>query len=142
MEPLGQSQVLQYLIKLAKYHNILLISYEKSADWEDKNRRNIMLEDTRGVGIHWVPLRYHKRPSAVATAYDIAMGFCVSAFLVLRHRIQVVHARSYVPSVMALALKKLTGIKFLFDMRGFWALCKGLNKCTLLPSSLYVIYAR
>ena len=31
------------------------------------------------------------------------------------------HARSYVPSVMALVLKRMTGIKYIFDMRGFWA---------------------
>jgi len=39
----------------------------------------------------------------------------------LRHRLRIVHARSYVPSVMALAIKRLTGVKYLFDMRGFWA---------------------
>jgi glycosyltransferase involved in cell wall biosynthesis len=42
-------------------------------------------------------------------------------WLVLRYRLRIVHARSYVASVMALALKYVTGIKFLFDMRGFWA---------------------
>ena len=39
----------------------------------------------------------------------------------LRYRLRIVHARSYVPAVMALALKRLTGVKFVFDMRGFWA---------------------
>jgi hypothetical protein len=32
-----------------------------------------------------------------------------------------VHARSYVPAVIALLLQRLTKIKFVFDMRGFWA---------------------
>ena len=40
---------------------------------------------------------------------------------VLRHHLRIVHARSYVAAVMALALKRLTGAKFVFDMRGFWA---------------------
>jgi len=39
----------------------------------------------------------------------------------VRHRLRTVHARSYVPSVIALVLKRLTGVKYLFDMRGFWA---------------------
>jgi glycosyltransferase involved in cell wall biosynthesis len=73
------------------------------------------------VGIHWVPLHYHKKPSAIATFYDIFQGVLVSAWLCLRYHIRIVHARSYVPSVMALVLKKLFGIKFIFDMRGFWA---------------------
>jgi glycosyltransferase involved in cell wall biosynthesis len=42
-------------------------------------------------------------------------------WLVLRHRLRIVHARSYVASVMALAIKRITGVKYLFDMRGFWA---------------------
>jgi glycosyltransferase involved in cell wall biosynthesis len=39
----------------------------------------------------------------------------------IRYRLQIVHARSYVPSVIALALHNLVGVKFVFDMRGFWA---------------------
>ncbi len=31
------------------------------------------------------------------------------------------HARGYVPSVIAVAVKAMTGARFLFDMRGFWA---------------------
>src|SRR5262249_29904281 len=42
-------------------------------------------------------------------------------FLVWRYRLQLLHARSYVASVMALAIKRLTGAAFIFDMRGFWA---------------------
>jgi glycosyltransferase involved in cell wall biosynthesis len=41
--------------------------------------------------------------------------------IAVRHRIAMVHARSYVPALMALVVKKLTGARFLFDMRGFWA---------------------
>jgi len=33
----------------------------------------------------------------------------------------IVHARSYVASVIALFLKKFTNVGFVFDMRGFWA---------------------
>ena len=70
----------------------------------------------------WHPLRYHKRPSALATAWDIASGIVVGLLLVLRYRLRIVHARSYVPSVMALAIKRLTGAKYLFECRcGFWA---------------------
>ena len=31
------------------------------------------------------------------------------------------HARSYVPAIVAIAVKRVAGVKFLFDMRGFWA---------------------
>lgn len=57
----------------------------------------------------------------MATIWDIACGIVVGLVLILRYRLQVVHARSYVPSVMALVLKRFTRVRFLFDMRGFWA---------------------
>ena len=75
----------------------------------------------RAAGIGWTPLAYHKSPSAPATAYDVALGTLVALLLVLRTKVKIVHARSYVPALVALAVKRVAGVKFLFDMRGFWA---------------------
>lgn len=121
LEPLGQSQVLAYLKRLAVGRNIHLISFEKPADWAHTAERLRIAKDIADAGIVWHPLRYHKKPTAMATAWDIGCGIALGFWLVLRHRLQIVHARSYVPAVMALALKRLTGARFLFDMRGFWA---------------------
>ena len=121
LEPLGQSQVLSYLLKLAVDHNIILLSYEKGGDWNDSTQRKALANEIARAGIRWVPLRYHKSPSSLATAYDIVIGFCISFYLALINNIKIVHARSYVPSVIALSLKKVFGLKFVFDMRGFWA---------------------
>ena len=121
LEPLGQSQVLRYLEGLAKNHKIILISFEKLDDWLQHGQREALRKHVLKTGIIWVPLRYHKSPSAVATAYDIAQGMVLSMWLAMRYRIRTVHARSYVPSVIALSLKKLFRLKYIFDMRGFWA---------------------
>lgn len=121
LEPLGQSQVLAYLQRLAVDHRIHLISYEKADDWAKTQERKLISQDIAAAGIFWHPLRYHKRPSALATLWDIVCGFTLGLWLVLQYRLSIVHARSYVPSVMALALKRLTSVKYLFDMRGFWA---------------------
>lgn len=121
LEPLGQSQVLGYLKRLAAGRRIHLISFEKPEDWAHVAERERLAQQIQAAGITWHPLRYHKRPSALATAWDIAQGTAVGLWLVLRHRLRIVHARSYVASVMALALKRLTGAKYVFDMRGFWA---------------------
>jgi len=121
LEPLGRSQVLAYLKPLASTHHICLLSFEKANDWADHSARDRLIEEIRGTGIVWRPLRYHKTPSALATSYDLAVGAVVGTWLVLRHRLNIVHARSYVPSVIALMLKRLTGVKYIFDMRGFWA---------------------
>jgi len=121
LEPLGQSQVLAYLKRLAAGRCIHLISFEKPEDLENITEYERLALEIAAAGIVWHPLLYHKRLSALATAWDITCGIAVGLFLVLRHRIRIVHVRSYVPSVIALVLKRLTGVKYVFDMRGFWA---------------------
>jgi glycosyltransferase involved in cell wall biosynthesis len=121
LEPLGQSQVLAYLERLAADRPIHLISFEKPEDWLDTVKRGSIQDRIAKAGIHWHPMRYHKRPSAPATAYDIAAGSLRAIAVARKHRVSIVHARSYVPGLMALAVKRVTGAKFLFDMRGFWA---------------------
>lgn len=120
LEPLGQSQVLAYLKRLAEGRRIHLISFEKAGDRANVTELKRIGKEIAGEGIVWHPLCYHKWPSALATAWDIACGIALGLWLVVRYRLRIVHARSYVPSVMALALKRLTGVKYLFDMRGFW----------------------
>jgi glycosyltransferase involved in cell wall biosynthesis len=121
LEPLGQSQVVTYLEKLAPGRRIHLISFEKLGDWRDEEKRQALRERLNAAGIRWHPLRYHKSPSAPATAYDIAAGSALAVALARRHRLRIVHARSYVPALIGLAVKRATGAKLLFDMRGFWA---------------------
>ncbi len=134
LEPLGQSQVLQYLKNLAEYHDITLVSYEKPADWTQVAKRKALKKIVKEAGIRWIPLRYHKSPTALATSYDLLRGFFVCTYLNIRYRIQIVHARSYVASVLALALKRIFKKCFIFDMRGFWADEK-LDSGTWQPNS-------
>ena len=121
LEPLGQSQVLAYLEKLAPGRRIHLISFEKAGDWRRTERRASIESRMAQAGIGWHPLRYHKRPSALATAYDVAAGTACALAVARRHGLGIIHARSYVAALTALAVKRMTGAKFLFDMRGFWA---------------------
>ena len=87
LEPLGQSQVLSYLKCLSSNQKIHLISFEKSADWTNVCERDRIANDIAAAGIAWHPLRYHKYPSALATAWDIICGISLGLCLVLRHRI-------------------------------------------------------
>jgi glycosyltransferase involved in cell wall biosynthesis len=121
LEPLGQSQVLAYQERLADDHPIYLLSFERPADWANTTEREIVARRIRNAGIHWYPLRYHKQFSVLATLWDIVSGTFVGGYLVIRNRLSVVHARSYVPAAMALLIKRAVGTKLIFDMRGFWA---------------------
>ena len=120
LEPLGESQVVRYLERLAERHDVSLISYEKPADWANAARRRAMSERLAAVGIVWRPLRYHRRWSLASTAYDVVRGLMAAREIVDQRGIQIVHARGYVASVMALRLQRSVGTRFLFDMRGFW----------------------
>ncbi len=120
LEPLGQSQVLAYLEKLAIDHRIYLISFEKPKDLAEKSKVEALRRRTEAVSIRWTSLIYHKSPSTAATGWDILAGGTLAMWITLRHRIRVVHVRSYVPAVMALAVCRSTKTKLLFDIRGFW----------------------
>lgn len=121
LEPLGQSQVIAYLEHLARDYDIHLVSFEKPADWAKAELRGALAARLAAAGLHWHPKRYHKSPSVPATLYDIALGTAAVVRLIRKHAIRFLHARSYVPALMAIGAKRLTGIPFLFDMRGFWA---------------------
>ena len=120
LEPIAYSQVVQYLKNLTAGRKIFLLSFEKPAEWANVERRHAMQAELAKAGIRWIPLRYHRTPSLPATAYDLFQGTLVAAYLALLHRVAIVHARSYVASVIALALKHTFRTRFIFDMRGFW----------------------
>lgn len=121
LEPLGHSQVVNYLVGLSKRYGVTLISFEKPSDFEDVERVREMEARLRACGIRWVRLRYHKFPPVLSTCFDIMRGVVAGVRVGLSRRRSLVHARGYVASLIAILLKQLFGVKFIFDMRGFWA---------------------
>ena len=121
LEPLGQSQILSYLEKLSRSYEIYLISFEKKKDLQNIESYSLIKKKINNSNIRWYKFTYHKYPLLISTLFDIFYGLIVSAYLILSKKIFVIHARSYVPGFTALILKKITGIKYIFDIRGFWA---------------------
>ena len=93
MEPLGMSQVWQYLKVLSKNNNITIISFEKSVDLLDKDRLSCLCNEIDSYGVSWHRLKYHKTPSIMATAYDIVRGILLGVFIVKKSKIEIIHAR-------------------------------------------------
>lgn len=73
-------------------------------------------------GIDWHCLPYHKRFSAIATAWDIFCGAVRVWRLNLRERYDILHCRVHVPGMMALLASffSMHKPKILFDIRGFF----------------------
>ena len=120
LEPLGESQVVSYLERLAPDFDITLISFEKPADMADTARMAAMSARLAAKGVSWAPLRYHKRPPVLSTAFDAIAGIARGRRIARARGVRIVHARGYVPALIALGSRGATGAKFLFDMRGFW----------------------
>lgn len=119
-DPLGQSQVLPYLVGLAERgHQISLISFEKPARSEAE--REAVAARCADAGIDWHPQVYHKRPPILSGLYDLAVMRRAAERLHRLRQFDWVHCRSDLPALVGLAMKRRHGVKFLFDMRGFWA---------------------
>ena len=125
LEPLGESQVVAYLERLADQYAIHLISFEKPADLARIEHRAGMAARLEAAGVAWHPLRYHKHPRIVSTLWDMAAAMVLAAWLTLQHRVRLLHARSVLCAAMlypARLIGQLSGGgRFLIDIRGFWA---------------------
>lgn len=119
-DPLGQSQVLPYIIGLSeKGYHITIISCEKKERF--KHHEQIISDLCSKHKIKWKPLSYTKFPPVLSTLMDIIKIYLAAKRLQKQTSFAIVHCRSYISSLVGLAFKKKYKTKFIFDMRGFWA---------------------
>lgn len=118
-DPLGQSQVLPYIKGLTKHgYEFHLISFEKPDRFEQhKKHIHSICDDS---GIHWHPQDYIHKGGPLGTIGLVKRMKKVTMYLHSIHNFQIVHCRSYIPALVGLKFKSM-GLKFIFDMRGFWA---------------------
>lgn len=118
-DALGQSQVLPYLIGLAREgYSIHLVSFEKEDNF--LRLKEEIRETCTKASITWHPQKYTKRPPVLSTVWDLNKMEKLADRLQQEHHFQLVHCRSYIPGIVGMKLKKRYGVRFLFDMRGFW----------------------
>lgn len=124
LEPLGQSQVIAYLRALSdRGFNFTLLSFERDDAYtpEGIQRCAELKQALAKSNIDWHWLKYHKRPSLPATAYDVVAGVRYGKALARQNPFELVHARSHIPATIALRLKRDLGTKMIFDIRGLMA---------------------
>jgi glycosyltransferase involved in cell wall biosynthesis len=116
-EPLVSTQVRPYLRGLAaRGHEVHLLTFEPVRH-AAAAAEAVTLALAR-EGIAWHTLRYHRQPSLPATLYDIGRGVARGWRLARRHRIRLMHARSHVGAAVALGVRALRRVPFVFDVRG------------------------
>ncbi|MDN3658346.1 glycosyltransferase [Ferruginibacter paludis] len=119
-DPLGQSQVIPYLSNLTKFgYRFTILSCDKP-DRYAANRdyvKNILAP----YAIQWVSVPYHKKPPVLSSLYDFYILRSKAKQLHAIYHFDMVHTRPGLPSLVGVYLKNKFGIKFLNDIRGFWA---------------------
>jgi glycosyltransferase involved in cell wall biosynthesis len=119
-DPLGQSQILPYVLELSRQgFKFVLLSCEKP-DVYEKNKA-IIEKLLLGTDVEWVPIFYTKNPPILSTLYDYWRLKRKTISLHVANNFQIIHCRSYIPSMIGLWMKKAFKVSFIFDMRGFWA---------------------
>lgn len=119
-DPLGQSQVIPYLQGLVKAgYGISLLSCEKPEAYQQK--KDTITALLLQSNIQWHPIKYTKRPPVLSTVYDIFRLRQMAKKIYRQQPFAMVHTRVGIPSMVGLWLKKKYGVKFLNDIREFYA---------------------
>ena len=119
-DPLGQSQVLPYLIFLAgKGYNITILSAEKTKNFD--NNKQLIYNQIKDTSIDWQYIKYTASPPVISTLWDIYKLKRKALKLNKQKNFKIIHCRSYISALIGLYFKIKMNIPFIFDMRGFWA---------------------
>jgi glycosyltransferase involved in cell wall biosynthesis len=121
-DPLGQSQVLPYLIGLAKKGNkIGIVSCEKKENWD--LHHTIIEAIVKEAGITWDYCFYKTGKPFISQLqnYLALKKIVTSRASVISMNKTILHCRSYLAGLVGLYCKKKFNTGFIFDMRGFWA---------------------
>ncbi len=119
-DPLGQSQILPYLLGLdSKGHQISILSCEKEVAYKKR------LQEVKGLiepsKIKWHYLPYKNSPPLISTYFLIKDLKQKALEISSKEKVKIVHCRSLIPAMIGAFLKARLGVRFIFDIRGFWA---------------------
>lgn len=119
-DPLGQSQVIPYLKGLTDYgYRFTILSCDKPEKYAKD--RDYVEDLLKGFPIDWVSIPYHKSPPVLSSIYDYLALKRKAKELQEKIGFDMVHTRPGLPPLIALWMKNKYGVKFLNDVRGFWA---------------------
>ena len=121
LEPLGSSQVLEYIKSLSEEYNFILISFEKKDDINNFE----LYKKTKSIcdkkNITWITFKYYPLSKPFHALNNI-IRVLIKLFILFSHnKIQAIHLRGYTLGLVIPLLNLFFNFKFFFDTRGFWA---------------------
>lgn len=118
-DPLGQSQILPYLIGISKNYAITILSCEKKERHQNESDSIVKLIESHQITWDFI---YFEEQSGLKSKFGYLQQLKEKTASIIQSRsIQLIHCRSYPASLIGLYFKKKNNIPFIFDMRGFWA---------------------
>ena len=119
-DPLGQSQVIPYLAGLTRYgYRFTILSCDKPEKYQ--SHRNDVEAMLKPFPINWISIPYHKNPPVLSSMYDFRKMKTAIRQLQINDPVSMVHTRPGLPALLGIWMKKKYGVRFLNDIRGFWA---------------------
>ncbi|MGD1841534.1 MAG: glycosyltransferase [Thermonemataceae bacterium] len=118
---LGQSQVLPYVIGLSQLgYQFTILSTEKPENYQKRQEKIRALISP--YNIDW-QFAFYKRQLPVFSALQNIRQLRRKAFQLMRKQnFDIIHGRSHIGALVGSKLKQVfPTLKFIFDMRGFWA---------------------
>lgn len=119
LDPLGGSQILPYLYRIADHPRKLhILSFEKAHRFS--KGESGLRKELAAHGIGWTPLTFTSRMGKLGKVWDLLRMYATALRLHHRHRFGIAHCRSYPAMQVGCFLRRLTRVKTIFDMRGLW----------------------
>ena len=118
-DPLGQSQVIPYLKELSKIYKLTIVSFEKKGLNPEREK---IYQILKNYNIKWVSVRFTKKPPYISKVYDLIKFYFVTKKIISKQKPQLIHCRGhYFTSIIGFHFVTKNKLKYIFDMRGFWA---------------------
>jgi glycosyltransferase involved in cell wall biosynthesis len=119
-DPLGQSQILPYILFLAQNgYAITVLSCEKPTALKLEGDR--IRQKIKDLPVQWKYIEYSTEGGSFSRYNYIKQLAMMAEQECHSKKIVLTHCRSYLSALIGLHLKHKRKIPFLFDMRGFWA---------------------
>ncbi|MFT6166932.1 MAG: glycosyltransferase involved in cell wall biosynthesis [Vicingaceae bacterium] len=118
-----------------KGHRITILSCEKAENF--KKNKAVVSQKCKAANMEWNYIDYNNSIPVVSSFLTVRKLKAKALAIAKQNKIEVVHCRSIIPAMVGETVQKKEGVKFIFDIRGFWADERVDGKIWNLKNPLY-----
>ncbi len=118
-DQLSQSQIIPYLDILSNLYSVTVLSCEKKHKYKDYLIINKQLQN-KNIKSKKVFFTKNRYLLILSKIIDLIKILLVSAKIIKKNNISIVHCRGHIPAFIVVILKFIFKIQLIFDYRGMW----------------------